>query len=1103
MAEGVLFNVAEGIIGQLGQLALKEIGLLWGVKEELENLKNTVSTINAVLLDAEEKQAQSHAIKDWVAKLKDVLFKADDLLDDFSTEVLRREVMTENKKAKEVRIFFSKSNQLAYGLKMGHKIKSIRERLDAIEADRKFHLEARPRETQGSNRVRESHHFVRAEDVIGREVDKKVIIERLLDSNIKQNVTVHSIVGLGGLGKTTLAQLVFNDEEIKSHFEKKLWVCISDDFDVEIIVKKILEFAKGKKLENFEKNKLINDLQKEIGGYRYFLVLDDVWNDDSEKWDKLKRLLLGGARGSRILLTTREEKVAKTSKAIDSWFLRYLNEEESWSLFKQTAFENGQEPKNLRIKEIGMEIVRKCRGIPLAIKTIGSILYFKNSEEEWLSFKNNEFSKIDQKETDIIPTLKLSYDHLPSNLKQCFAYCSLFPKDYHIERNKLIKLWMAQGFIKLSSQNQCLEDVGHEYFMELLWRSLFQEPIEDMYGNIRVFKIHDLMHDLAKLVAGQESTTLGINRENIVEKTHHVSVGFDLGLSSQIPTLLFKAKRIRTFILPTPRQMVWNQETCDAFLSSLTFLRMLDLSCIGIRSLPHSIGKLKHLRYLDLSQNFAIQMLPNSITSLQNLETLDLSFCYGLMELPRNITKLVNLRHLDISNCRKLTHMPCGLGQLTNLQSLSQYVLSTDSRHGELMELQGLNGLRENLSIKNLRHEKDTALDCGAANLKGKQNLHGLELEWIEGGADDVDVEYDEMSLKHLQPHTNLKELELDGYRGMVYPSWLLSLTNLVDLRLRALKNWQHMPPLHQFPSLKTLILSDLPSLEYISNSVNLPSLVVLNLSDCPNLKEWKMDSIEEDNDDDNNHSLPSFSRLSILNIRECPKLSSMPVFPCLERLGLVNSNLSPLEQTISKGMIHMASQENPTITVADSASSTSSTTSSFVPLSKLKSLTIGLKKADRDRDRFLRSIRHLTAIEELEFRYSDEIDLFNNGNGMEWQGLKRLQINSCPNLTTIPEWICNFTSLQSLRIQNCPNLTSLPEGMPKSLSTLFIWNCPKLLERCKREKGEDWPKIAHIPNLELLSEDDSEQTDKKKEPELKTRRLTKILGSCSCSTSQ
>ena len=490
MAEGALFNVAEGIIGQLSNLALKELGLLWGVKEELQKLMDTVSTIKAVILDAEEQQAQNHTIKNWLGRLKDALFEADDLLDDFSTEVLRREVMTKNKKAKEVRIFFSKSNRLAYSLKMGHKIKAIRERLDAVAADRKFHLEARPRETQGSSRGRESHHFVRAEDVIGREVDKKVIIDRLMDPKIEENVSVLPIVGIGGLGKTTLAQFVFNAEEIQNHFEKKLWVCVSYDFDVKMIVEKILEYAKGKKPEKLEMSTLINDLHKEIDGKRYLLVLDDVWNDDAEKWDRLKGSLLGGARGSKILVTTREEKVAKISKTVEPHFLWGLNEESSWSLFKQKAFGKGQEPENLRIEEIGMEIVRKCKGIPLAIKTIGSLLCFKNFEYEWMSFVNKEFSKLDQKENDILPTLKLSYDHLPSHLKQCFAYYSLFPKDYQIEKEIMIKLWMAQGFIKPSGQNQCLEDVGHEYFMELLWRSFFQEDTGSL------FKIHDLMHDL-------------------------------------------------------------------------------------------------------------------------------------------------------------------------------------------------------------------------------------------------------------------------------------------------------------------------------------------------------------------------------------------------------------------------------------------------------------------------------------------------------------------------------------------------------------------------------------------------------------------------------
>ena len=245
----------------------------------------------------------------------------------------------------------------------------------------------------------------------------------------------------------------------------------------------------------------------------------------------------------------------------------------------------------------------------------------------------------------------MSYDHLPSHLKQCFAYCSLFPKDYQIEKEMLIKLWMAQGFLKLSSQNQCLEDVGHEYFMELLWRSFFQEVEENWWDDVPKFKIHDLMHDLAILVVGLENITFGINGENIGEKAHHVSFGSNLGSSLKIPTLLFKANRMRTFLLPSqvwhPCQVVWNQSrvwnqsTCDTFVSSFKFLRLLDLNGTGISSVPHSIGKLKLLRYLNLSGNNSIKMLPNFITRLHNLETLNLSCCRGLIELPKIFTKLV------------------------------------------------------------------------------------------------------------------------------------------------------------------------------------------------------------------------------------------------------------------------------------------------------------------------------------------------------------------------------------------------------------------------------------------------------------------------------
>nr|XP_023894317.1 putative disease resistance protein RGA3 [Quercus suber] len=376
MAEGVLFDIAKEIIGKAGNLALKEVALIWGVNDEINKLKERVSIISAVILDAEAKQHDSAEIKLWLQRLKDAMCDADDLLDEISTAALRREVMTRDKKAKKVRIFFSKSNQLAYGVRMGHKVKEMRERLVAIAAERQFHLDERREEIQVRNEARrQTYSVVRAEGVIGREDDKKAIIESLLNPNVKENVSVLPIVGIGGLGKTTVAQLVFNDEEIKNHFELKLWVCVSDDFDVKIIVEKILECIKNEKPKDLETNTLVNNLQKEINGKRYLLVLDDVWNDNRDKWLSLKDILTGGARGSGILLTTRVKIAAEIAQTMEAHLLKGLDETQSWSLFKKVAFVEGEEQKSASFENIGKEILKKCGGVPLAIRTIGGLLY--------------------------------------------------------------------------------------------------------------------------------------------------------------------------------------------------------------------------------------------------------------------------------------------------------------------------------------------------------------------------------------------------------------------------------------------------------------------------------------------------------------------------------------------------------------------------------------------------------------------------------------------------------------------------------------------------------------------------------------------------------
>ncbi|XVF77598.1 hypothetical protein PTKIN_Ptkin14bG0058700 [Pterospermum kingtungense] len=892
MAEAIPFGAMSNILSNLASLAIKEISSILNVNKELEELEETLGTINAVLLDAEESSSNSHAVKNWVSRLQDVVYDAEDLLDEFQYEHLRRKV---HAGSKQVRLNpLSSVNKLAFRVKMERRVKDIRERINKVAADiGKFNFKERVIITGmgsiGNNR-RETDSLVVKSEIIGRDENKQDIINLLLEPNSNQeNDSIVVIVGIGGLGKTALAQLVYNETTIEDHFSPKIWVCVSEEFDIKLLLQNILKSI-GEQVGDFNLEQLQRKLGEVLRGKTFLIVLDDVWNEDILKWDCFSKYMVGGAPGSKILVTTRSRKVALAMEINSPYVLGGLNRDQSWDLFEQVAF-RGQNKIDPELVLIGKEVVERCKGVPLAIKTLASLLQQNHSQKFWVSIKeNHETWKSLQNEEGIFSVLKLSYNHLPIHLRPCFAFCSIFPKDFTIFRSTLMALWKAQGYIGSSNRNGVSVDLGERYFNDLVSRSFFQEVKQYGYGDITC-KMHDLFHDLAQLVAGSSFYTVKYDKQKLPKKAHHLFL--ECYPSQKFWTSLFETKGVRTIARFLYYHSRGNVIQIPSFSSFHTF-RMMDLNRMGIEMLPNSIGKLKHLRYLDLSSN-KMEVLPESITNLHNLQTLLLSWCENLKKLPKDVSKLISLESLDIVPCRKLNNLPKGIGELTSLQTLTNFVVNIDEQQfatsATLNELRDLNYLGGELVIGNLDMVRDVELESNEVNLNQKKHLKSLRFEWRI--REDRNSEKDELLLDNLEPHPNLKELEIHGYQGIRVSRWLSSITNLVTLEIRKC-GCQQLPRLDHLPSLESLTLVDFSVLEYVADddigeeepssfvhcstsasAMFFPSLTELRLCNCPNLKGWWRNKNEESTSE-----LPSFPCLSNLRISNCPNLTFMPLFP-------------------------------------------------------------------------------------------------------------------------------------------------------------------------------------------------------------------------------
>ncbi|XP_021835439.1 putative disease resistance protein RGA3 [Spinacia oleracea] len=929
MAEGIVWELASKALESLSKAALEEGSSWWGARSDLKKLEDTIRMIQARVRDAERRQEaeNNESINLWLSRLKQVLYRADDLFDEIITLDRRNLRMEKSSMAK----VFSRSGPI-FNIKLAHKVNSIREELNDIKSDmdvlnlKFFPAEELPPLMMRLIKERQTSSFVKTEDIIGRENDTKLIIGMLFDPKCEYNgegegegISVIPIVGFGGLGKTTLAQLVYNDEAVQKHFDVTTWVCVPEVDDQDAVMRRVYQaFTRDKDSGRLLVDEIKRGIRQSINNNKYLLVLDDIWDESRDRWLDLLRLLECGRKGSKVIVTTRSLTVAGVVGTKEATYkLGLLTEEESWNLFKKFAFESGQEERNPDLTRIGKEIVDSCGNVPLAIRVVGSLLYSKYSEKEWERIRNSQLSKAKLKEGDrLMAVLKLSYDYLPPALKQCFAYCSLFPKDYRYEKANLVHLWMAQGYFEPSNN----EDIGGQYFSELLGRNLFQDPEQD-YRGIETYKMHDLVHDLALFVAGGEIMELqgqdaedddedymvlvGAGGENIelneplIREFRHVRLGVTKGALSdgddvfKAVTTLLNARRMRSLLFDMGLEQALSLERVVLKCKSL---RVLDFSYMEITRIPNSIGKLVHLRYLNL-QHTHIECLPDAITKLDNLQTLNIMGCRRLKELPRNFGKLTNLRYL-INSKSGLTDLPSGFGKLTCLQELSKFMIGEGNGIDSLPAL----NLVGNLDIEFNKWGSESVLEAKGANLKNNHQLTCLKFSFNFEMEEAALGEMDKM-LMCLQLPPNLEKLEVYLYKGVEMPRrWLDGLDKLISITIRECNNCRVVPHMSRLLHLKYLRLKFLDTLEYVEdddiwvgNNVYFPSLEGLTLQNLRELKGWTRPS-----KDDGEPRQLLFPCLLNLEVSECPKLMSMPLAPMLESLEACNIHGTLFESNLT-----------------------------------------------------------------------------------------------------------------------------------------------------------------------------------------------------------
>ncbi|XVE68894.1 hypothetical protein DITRI_Ditri09bG0106000 [Diplodiscus trichospermus] len=429
------------------RMASREVmGFIRGKKLEDDfpmKLKPTLMSVNATLDDAENKQVTNPNVRSWIDELKDVVYDAEDLLDEIAVEALRTRMESDDQSSAIERVgrFFASLNP--FKERVRSKLEEIIVRLESLVNQKDILV---LREYHGGEKIFQGSSatsFVDESGVYGRDNEKEAIL-KLLDPEYAS----------------------------ENHMDV---IPIVEEFDAFRMTKTVLEEINSSCHANQNLNQLQLKLKEKLLRKKFLFVLDDVWHKSYVDWEKLKSPFASGAKNSKIIVTTRDENVASIMRNIPAYHLNILSDDDCWQLFAKHAFFSTSPSMHPNLKVIGEAIAKRCNGLPLAAKSLGGLLSCKLDADEWKRILHSNLWDIQDDAGTILPPLKLSYYYLPSHLKRCFAYWSIFPKDYEFIMEELIQLWMAEGFLQFSKENGKVEELGEEYFKDLVSRSFFQQ----------------------------------------------------------------------------------------------------------------------------------------------------------------------------------------------------------------------------------------------------------------------------------------------------------------------------------------------------------------------------------------------------------------------------------------------------------------------------------------------------------------------------------------------------------------------------------------------------------------------------------------------------